>query len=129
VAADPGTACACGCGVPARPAHAIAAALAVDDLDRALDLGLLEAAACTACSPACTALLERARAGRLAAFAARDRHRAREARLQRGAAERAERRAARTPAPDGRPALPPAAADALARALAKARHPGRKPGR
>lgn len=110
---------ACGCQV-ASPAHAIRAALAKDDLDGAIALGLLDAAPCDGCDEACTATLLVARDERRAALAARERFRARQQRLARRAAEKA---ASRTPvpAPSGLPALPKAAADVLARALARAK--------
>lgn len=111
----------CGCVLDA-PAHALIAALARDDLDGALALGLLATGGCTACSEACTHALLAVRDERRAAFAARDRFRARQARLARRAAEKAAARAAVAPQP-GRPALPPAAADALARAMARAKGP------
>jgi hypothetical protein len=119
----------CPCSSDA-PAHTIAGALATDDLDRALALGLLEASACPNCSQACREGLELARDERLAALAARERYRARQARLARRAAERAARRGGGIAAADGPDAaeapaaaagaLPPAAAAALARALARA---------
>ena len=108
---------ACGCGSDAA-AHAVAAALAVDDVDRALDAGLLDAAACPCCSIECTAALLDARTARRQALDARARHRARAQRLARRGAERAERRQAASALPA---ALPPAAAAALARALARGR--------
>lgn len=111
------------------PAHAIAGALAVDDLDRALALGLLEAGACHRCSDDCRIRLAHAREARLAALAARDRYRARQARLARREAERTARRAGRVASTvdagtdaqaSGASILPPAAEAALARALARA---------
>jgi Na+-translocating ferredoxin:NAD+ oxidoreductase RnfC subunit len=116
----------CGC-VEARgePAHRIVDALRVDDVDRALDAGLLDAIECDACAPACRALLAQARGARITALAARDRFRARNARLE---CRRAERDARRTPVATPevvKPTLPPAAAAALARA--KARAAQRKP--
>ncbi len=100
-----------------HPAHAILAALQVDDLDAAIECGLLDAQPCPGCTPRCCALLVEARDARLRALAARERFRARERRLERRASERdaARSKAARQPA-----ALPPAAAAALARAKAKA---------
>jgi hypothetical protein len=112
----------CGC-VADHAAHAIAAALADDDVDAAIELRLLDAAPCDACAPGCRTALMHARDSRLRAFAARQRFRARNARLQRRAEARA---AARVPArvPENAqpemPTLPPAAAAALARAKAKA---------
>ncbi len=107
---------ACGCE-DASAAHALVAALAADDVDRALDLGLLDAHDCAGCAPACRAALWATRDARAQALAARDRFRARQTRLELRREERAARRAsaARQPA-----ALPPAAAAALARARARA---------
>jgi Na+-translocating ferredoxin:NAD+ oxidoreductase RnfC subunit len=102
-------------------AHVLLAMLAADDLDAALAHGLLDARPCAACATACTARLLAARDARRVALAARERHRARGARLAR---RKAERDAARVPPPSTAtmqtPALPSAAAEALARALAKA---------
>lgn len=110
--------CRCGCTAADAAVHAVANALAVDDLDRALDAGLLDVAPCPSCTPACRASVLRSADERRAAFAALERYRAREARLVRRAAERNARR--KPPAPTG---LPPAAAAALARAKAKAQRP------
>lgn len=117
----------CGCRADAgAPAHALLALLAVDDLDRALDAGLLDATGCDACTPGCNARLHAAAEARRTALAARERHRARNLRLARRKAEREAARSAPTPRQadvpaHATPALPAAAADALARALAKAR--------
>ncbi|MDQ3159774.1 MAG: hypothetical protein M3Q51_01980 [Pseudomonadota bacterium] len=94
----------------------------MDDLDSALAHGLLDVGACHACHAPCKTLLAAARAERQTALAARDRHRARDARLRR---QDAERNAARVPkvSQAQAPALPAAAADVLARALAKAKIP------
>ena len=111
-----GLPCRCGCVDPSGAAvHEVAIALSVDDLDRAIEAGLLLSSPCRSCEPGCTASV----------LAARERFRTREARLQRIATERASRRAtpSRAPASDTaplRPALPPAAAAALARAKARA---------
>lgn len=119
-------ACACGCRDPRGTAtHAINAALRVDDVDRAIDAGLLDRdVECTSCGDECRKTLHDARDARLTALAARERYRARNARLERRARERAEQREPK-PAPDAAPsspapALPSAAAAALARARAKA---------
>lgn len=131
--------CLCGCAdARGAAAHAIVAALAQDDLDGAIALGLLsenfgDGIACRRCTDACMRALCSAREARLRALAARERYRARNLRLQRRADERAAQRAAApAPAPDRtttadtssaaapRPALPSAAAAALARAKAKA---------
>ena len=118
---QPPVACPCGCtDASGAQAHAIAAALAEGDLDRALTLGLLEPVACEACTSDCSGRLQEARGERLRALAARERHRERQARLERRAAERAARRAPPPATGAGAPALPPAAAAALARARARA---------
>lgn len=98
-----------------------------DDLDRALTLGLMEYRPDPGddrLDPACPqlrAVLLAAQQRLRDAWAARDRYRARAARLQRRAAERDARR---TPAPapsqPAAAALPPLAAAILARAKAKA---------
>ena len=122
---DASNACpACACRDPrGAVAHAIVAALADDDLDKAIDLGLLETHACPACEAFCTDALNAARETRLRALAARERFRARNARLQRRAEELRSKRASAAPVAGGgpkTPALPAAAAAALARAKAKA---------
>lgn len=105
-----------------RGAHGLQAMLASDDIDAAMTSGLLDVQPCPGCDAACTARLIEARDARRFALAARERHRTRDARLQR---RKAEREAARRPmlanVETQLPALPSAAADALARALAKAR--------
>jgi hypothetical protein len=105
-----------------HPAHDILIALREDDLDSAIEHGLLDAQPCPHCEERCSAPLIEARDSRLRALAARERYHARERRLARRAAERDAARniAAKQPA-----ALPPAAAAALARAKAKAA--GRSP--
>lgn len=102
----------------------LAEAVAADDIDRAIGLGLLDFVppidACARCASRFEAIPV-ARDARLCALAARDRHRTREARLAERAEARARRRAAATPTPTAAvTALPPAAAAALARARAKA---------
>lgn len=105
--------------------RAIADALAADDLDRAMTLGLLDArpddiaGRCDACN-ARVGIVIAARDERLRALAARERHRARQARLAERAAARARKReAAASPTSVAAPSLPPAAAAALARAKAR----------
>ena len=114
-------ACRCGCTDPRGDGvHAIVAALAIDDLDAAIDAGLLACDGCGGCAPECTQALVAARDGRRAALAARERFRTREARRARLQQERLARRipaVVESPTPAS---LPPAAADALQRALAKA---------
>jgi len=105
-------------------AHALLAALSVDDLDRALASGLLDGRGCTGCNDACNAQIIDARDARLRALAARDRYRARSARLLQRAAERAPKRALVLPSTSTADSLPPAAAAALERAIAKAAERG-----
>jgi hypothetical protein len=118
-----GSACRCGCDDPrGAEVHRIVAALALDDVDSAIEAGLLASEGCAACSPACMTLLVTARDARRAALAARERFRRREARLLRRQQERTANRAPSTSAtPSSSTAsLPPAAAEALRRALGKA---------
>jgi Na+-translocating ferredoxin:NAD+ oxidoreductase RnfC subunit len=113
---------ACGCAsAGGDAAHRIVDALRVDDLDRAIDAGLLDDIDCPACSDACRALLADARLARRTALAARERFRDRALRLAQRQRERDARRAPASAAAS----LPPAAAAALARA--KARAAQRKP--
>lgn len=117
---------------------ALAAAVAADDLDAAIEQGLLAfeapAACCAACAPRIATVLA-ARDVRLHALAARERFRARQTRLAERAEAKARRRAAATPAQDmpaqdmpaqdmsvqaAAPGLPSAAQAALARAKARA---------
>jgi hypothetical protein len=113
----------CGCtDVRGGGAHGIVAALAEDDIDRAIDAGLLSVVPCASCSNECAMRLTAARDARLAALSARERYRARQARLRRRAEERAAARVApaiETTA-EAKPALPSTAAAALARAKARA---------
>lgn len=115
-------ACRCGCDDPrGADAHRIVDALASDDIDTAIDAGLLAIEGCAGCSPACTSLLATARDARRAALAARERFRAREARSSRRQQERVARRIpAEAAAASPIAALPPLAAAALQRALDKA---------
>jgi hypothetical protein len=115
----------CGCAAPeGDAAHRIVEAIAADDLDRAIDAGLLDDIACPACTLPCRDALAHARDERRRALAARERFRDRTLRL---AQRKTERDARRAPVQDASnaPALPPAAAAALARA--KARAAQRKP--
>jgi hypothetical protein len=80
---------ACGCTHAQNIAtHAVRAALVEDDIDRALTLGLLDVSICEGCDQPCTMALLDAREARIRALAARDRFRAREARLERRRQER-----------------------------------------
>ena len=89
-----------------------------DDVDAAIEAGLMHFVPCPACDPAQAALLTEARQRLSKAWTARDRYLARNARLARRAAERDAKRA--ITAPEKKSALPPAAAAILARAKAKA---------
>ncbi|WP_349777909.1 hypothetical protein ABQ039_007640 [Xanthomonas sp. WHRI 6108] len=98
-----------------------------DDLDRALALGLMEYRPdprddlLDPAYPQLSAVLLAAQQRLRDAWAARDRYRARAARLQRRAAERDARRTpAAAPSQPAAAALPPLAAAILARAKAKA---------
>ncbi|MGY1425135.1 hypothetical protein [Lysobacter sp. A289] len=128
-------ACICGCEDPrGASVHPVATALMDGDVDCALQLGLLKAMPCPGCSVDCHTRLVAARADRIRALAARERFRARDARLERRRAERtAQRSAPERPAEadvaatagaagvdPSQPALPVAVAAALARAKAKA---------
>lgn len=97
------------------------ACLQQHDIDAAIERGLMEF---TPCADGCCGDVQPLLAAQQPlrdAWAARDRYRARAARLQRRAAERDARRA--LPAPTlatAKPTLPPSAAAILARAKAKA---------
>lgn len=103
-----------------------------DDLDRALELDLLAYTGCAVCRQTrvdgipIADTLAAARDARLSALAARERYRARNARLERRAQQRAAQRVAVPPIADDpakpapKPPLPSAAAAVLARAKAKA---------
>ncbi len=112
---------ACG-GACARQAGGLAALLQGDEVDAAIEAGLMDYAPCACCAEddSGLALIAAAQERLRIAWAARDRYRAREARLQRREAERAARRAPMPSHCPERPALPPAAAAALARAKARA---------
>ncbi len=104
---------------------ALADAVAADDIDRAIALGLLDFAPPVAGCAGCTTRIEKivhARDVRLRALAARERYRARQIRLAERAELRARRRTAAvaTVSIAAAPKLPTAAAAALARAMAKA---------
>lgn len=101
----------------------LAAWLAADNLDAAIEAGLLRWQAQPGDDPAQGAQVAAAQQRLRAALAARERHRARAVRLRRIAAERDARRA---PAASSgvAPALPANVAAILARAKAKARSGG-----
>lgn len=106
---------------------ALAESVAIDDLDTAIEQGLLAfeapAACCAACVPRIASVLA-ARDARRHALAARERYRARQARLVERAEAKARRRAVAAPPAASpsktAPALPSAALAALARAKARA---------
>ena len=94
-----------------------------DDVDAAIEAGLMAFVPCPACTPVLTAQLIAAQQKLLAAWAARDRYLARTARLARRAVDRDARRA--VPVAEKKSTLPPAAAEILARAKAKAAERGK----
>ncbi|MFT3762638.1 MAG: hypothetical protein QM761_08515 [Pseudoxanthomonas sp.] len=95
----------------------LAALLRAGAIDAAIEAGLMDYVPCPDCDADAAAGLLAAQRRLSTAWAARERYRAREARLARIAAERAARRA---PPQAQKTALPPAAALALARAKARA---------
>lgn len=90
-----------------------------DDVDAAIEAGLMQYVPCPTCDPVLAAQLIEAQQRLSKAWAARDRYRARNERLARRAAERDAKRALAAPA-ERKSTLPPAAAAALARAQARA---------
>jgi Na+-translocating ferredoxin:NAD+ oxidoreductase RnfC subunit len=110
---------------PELPPQALLRLLHSGDLDAAIEAGLMRFLPCPACQrqdPGYTVLcapILQAQQRLRRAWAARDRYRARQARLARQAAQREARR---TPAPAGKSnaMLPASAAAILARAKAKA---------
>jgi hypothetical protein len=114
--------CTCGCTQQEHAAvHAIANLLASDDLDAAIDAGLLACDGCPDCSADCTQSLLAARDARRFALASRERYRAREARLARRKQERLARRMPTQHLSDDAPAMPTALSAAAAAALARAK--------
>lgn len=103
----------------------LAALLASDEVDAALDGGLMAWSPCPdhGTDPAQAGAIARVQARLRSAWAARGRYRQRQARLERRAAEREARRIAAVPAnpvTPARPALPAAAVAVLERARARA---------
>ena len=92
--------------------------LATDDIDAAIEAGLMRFAPCPACDPIVVARVAAEQQRLTTAWAARDRYLARKARLARRTEERDARRTASLP--ERKSALPAAAAAILARAKAKA---------
>jgi hypothetical protein len=97
----------------------LAALLGGGDVDAALEAGLMDFVPCPACGAGDAAAVAAAQRRLSKAWAARERFRARAARLQRIAAERAARRAP-PPLAQKPSALPPAAAAILEREKARA---------
>lgn len=95
-----------------------------DEVDAAIEAGLMRYVPCPVCNPASAVELIEAQRKLSMAWAARDRYLARNARLARRAAERD---AKRSPAiPERKSPLPPAAAAILARAKARAAERGNR---
>ncbi len=94
-----------------------------DDMDAAVETGLMHYVPCPACNLALAAQLTEAQQQLSKAWAARERYRMRNERLSRRAAEREAKRAPAVPA-EKKSSLPPAAAAILARAKAKAAERG-----
>lgn len=92
--------------------------LATDDIDAAIEAGLMGFTPCAACDPIVVARVAAEQQRLTTVWAARDRYLVRKARLARRTEERDARRAA--PLPERKSALPAAAAAILARAKAKA---------
>ena len=101
-------------------AQRLLALLRDDDVDAAIEAGLMAFDGFDALAPDEHAVIVSAQQRLHDAWAARDRYRAREARLARRAAERQAKRAPLQDDNGKPPPLPPAAAAALARAKAKA---------
>jgi hypothetical protein len=95
-----------------------------DDVDAAIEAGLMRYVPCPACDPALAAELIEAQRKLSMAWSARARYLARDARLARRAAERDAKRSSAIP--EKKSPLPPAAAAILARAKAKAAERGKQ---
>ena len=96
-----------------------------DDVDAAIEAGLMHYVPCPTCDPALAVELIGTQQKLSLAWAARDRYQARNARLARRVAEREAKRASVVPA-EKKSALPPAAAAILARAKARAAERGKQ---
>ena len=101
----------------------LAALILADDLDAALQAGLMEFVDDPTLAPATRELILTTQRRLREAWDARDRYRAREKRLARRKAARDARRSPATAVVSDKSALPPAAAAALARARARAGSP------
>jgi len=95
-----------------------------DDVDAAIEAGLMHYVACPACDFAMAAELIGTQRKLSMSWAARDRYRARNARLAKRAAEREAKRSSAIP--ERKTPLPPAAAAILARAKARAAERGKR---
>ena len=95
-----------------------------DDVDAAIEAGLMRYVPCPACDPALAAELIETQQKLSMAWAARNRYLARNARLARRAAERDAKRSSAIP--EKKSPLPPAAAAILARAKARAAERGNR---
>jgi hypothetical protein len=102
----------CGC------AKTLVDYLRTDNIDAAIEAGLMDFVSCPDCDPVLAPQLVQAQRKLLDAWAARDRYRARNARLATRAAERDARRAGAAVGKQN--TLPAGAAAVLARARAKA---------
>lgn len=108
---------------PRRTAE-LAALLAADNLDAAIEAGLLDWQPGPDDAPDLAAAVQAALTARQAALAARERYRQRSMRLRRLAAERDARRAPPPAAAGAPPPLPASVAAILARAKARAAQGG-----
>jgi len=104
-------------------ARHLAALILADEIDAALQVGLMEFVDDPALAPDTRALIVATQRRLREAWDARERYRAREARLARREAAQQARRSPATAVVSGKPALPAAAAAALARAKARAGSP------
>ena len=102
----------------------LAALLAADNLDAAIEAGLLQWSPGTDDDARLQAAVQAARQHLLTALAARERHRNRAVRLRRIAAERDARRTPAPASPGAAGALPSSVAAILARAKARAAQQG-----
>ena len=94
-----------------------------DDVDGAIEAGLMAFQPCLSCEPRLAEAIKAAQGKLALAWAARERYLARQARLARRSAQRTARHSA-VPLVETKTALPPAAAEVLARAKAKAAQRG-----
>ncbi|MEO8365851.1 MAG: hypothetical protein ABI538_06540 [Pseudoxanthomonas sp.] len=98
--------------------------LQADEVDAAIEAGLMHYVPCPLCDRALTAELTETKQKLATAWAARDRYQARNARLARRTAQREAKRSSAIP--EKKSALPAAAAAILARAKARAAERGKQ---